>query len=97
MYKTIITLPLLLILLPVNSFAAPSENYKFKLSFQSTEGVVTFDHESHAYGRLKDCAICHSALETFGGKVTELFAHNYCKTCHESNNVPTECNDCHKK
>jgi len=97
MYRTLILLPFILSLLLVNSFAASADDYKFKITFKSTEGIVIFDHESHAYGRVKDCAICHSALKTFGGEVNELFAHNFCKTCHESNNAPTECNGCHKK
>jgi len=81
----------------VSPSAAITEAHKFIRTFQSTYGVVIFDHESHAMGRVKDCATCHSALKTFGGKVTELFAHNFCKLCHASRNGPTECNGCHRK
>ena len=96
MNKLFIPLLLVLSLLFVNAFASSTDKLNFKKNFQSTEGVVTFDHWAHAYGRVKDCAECHSALKTFGGEVNELFAHNFCKLCHTSNNGPTECNGCHK-
>lgn len=88
---------LLLSVLFVDAFATSTENLNFIKTLQSTEGVVTFDHGSHAYGRVKDCAECHSALKIFGNKVNELFAHNFCKDCHESHNGPTECSGCHKE
>ena len=95
MYRYCLPLSLLLSLIFVNAFATTNLNYKFKKIFQSTAGAVIFDHEAHATGRVKDCALCHSALKTFGGEVNELFAHNFCKLCHESNNAPTECSGCH--
>ena len=88
---------LLLSLLFVNAFATTNLNYKFKKTFQSTAGVVVFDHESHATGRTRDCAECHSALKAFGGEINELFAHNFCKLCHESNRASSECNGCHSE
>lgn len=97
MNKLFIPFLLFLNLFFVNAFATSTDNFIFKKTFQSTEGLVTFDHGAHAYGRAKDCAECHSALKAFGGHVTELFAHSFCKKCHESNNAPTECNGCHKK
>ena len=95
MNKHCILISLLLCLFYANSFAMVTDNYKFKKAFQSTSGVVIFDHEAHAMGRVKDCEFCHSALKIFGGKVNELFAHNFCKVCHDSSNGPTECNGCH--
>ncbi len=97
MNRILISLPLLLSTFIVNASATPTDNLNFKKTFQSTEGVVTFDHGAHAYGRVKDCSECHSALKTFGNKVNELFAHNFCKACHESYNAPTECSGCHKQ
>ena len=96
MYKYYLPISLLLCLFFVNAFATTTLDYKFKKTFQSTSGVVVFDHEAHAMGREKDCEFCHSALEAFGGKVNELFAHKFCKLCHQSNNGPTECNGCHR-
>lgn len=81
----------------VNAFAASTDSLNFKKTFQSKEGVVIFDHGAHAFGRVNDCAECHSALKAFGDEVNELFAHNFCKSCHETNNAPVECNGCHKK
>jgi hypothetical protein len=97
MYIRITSLSLLLSLVSVNVNATSSLDYKFIKTFQSSAGAVRFDHEAHAMGRVKDCAKCHSAMKTFGGKVSELFAHNFCKACHESNNGPTECNGCHRQ
>jgi len=97
MNRIFISLLLLISVLFVNAFASSTDNLNFKKTFQSTEGVVTFDHGAHAYGRVKDCVECHSALKTFGNKVNELFAHNFCKACHESNNAPAECSGCHKE
>ena len=95
MYMRSILISLFLSLFFINAFAAPEDIHFFKKTYQSTSGVVTFDHGSHAFGRVKDCAFCHSALKTFGGKMNELFAHNFCKACHESNNGPSECKGCH--
>jgi Cytochrome c7 and related cytochrome c len=97
MYKRCLFVTVIMGLLLVNSSTATTDVNKFTKTFQSDFGVVIFDHESHTKGRARDCATCHSALKTFGGKVNELFAHNFCKRCHESKNGPTECNGCHRK
>jgi len=97
MVKHCILISVFLSFLFVNAFAGTTDNYKFKKTFQNSYGVVIFDHEAHATSRVKDCATCHSALKIFGGRVNELFAHNFCKTCHKSRNGPTECNGCHRK
>lgn len=97
MFISVTSLLLLLCLVAANVNATSSLDYKFIKIFQSSEGTVRFDHEAHAMGRVKDCAKCHSALKTFGDQVSELFAHNFCKTCHESNNGPAECNGCHRQ
>ena len=94
MFKGWIPISVLLVPLAFNALAAETEDYNFKRTFQTSYGVVVFDHEAHAMGRVKDCATCHSALKTFGG-ISALFAHNFCKTCHASRNGPTECNGCH--
>lgn len=96
MYIRLSFFSLLLCLVSINVRANPSAEYKFTKDYQSSAGTVIFDHEAHAMGRVKDCAKCHSALKSFGGKVNELFAHNFCKTCHESNDAPTQCNGCHR-
>jgi len=95
MYKHYKIAFLLLFIFYADTLAATTDVYKFKTTFQSASGAVVFDHEAHAMGRVKDCSFCHSALKTFGGEVNELFAHKYCKICHESKGGPTECNGCH--
>ena len=85
MYHRSISISLLLGLFYVNAFAVTTDIYKFEKEYQSTLGVVTFDHEAHAMGRVKDCEFCHSALKTFGGQV------------NESRNGPTECGGCHRR
>jgi hypothetical protein len=97
MFKCGLFITVLMGLLLANSSPATTEVYKFTRTFQSDYGAVIFDHESHAMGRVKDCAACHSALEVFGGQVNELFAHNFCKRCHATHGGPTECYDCHRK
>ena len=69
-------------------------NIQFTKKYQTSFGLVTFDHQSHAADRVNECAHCHSALKTFGG-INKLFAHNYCKTCHKANEGPTTCEGCH--
>jgi hypothetical protein len=78
-----------------SAFTLNNDSHKFTMQYQTPSGTVPFDHEAHAMGRAKDCDNCHSAFKTFGGEVNEMFAHNYCTTCHEANNGPTECNGCH--
>ena len=95
MHRKGILISLVLVLLVCSGFKLDRDSYKFTKEYQSSSGVVAFDHESHSMGRAKDCNNCHSALKTFGGEVSELLAHNYCKACHEANNGPTECNGCH--
>lgn len=95
MSKIGISTSVLLFVFFCTAFASKNDSYKFTKEFQTSYGTVTFDHEAHAMGRVKDCADCHSALKTFGGQVSELFAHNFCKACHETRSGPTECNGCH--
>jgi len=78
-------------------FAGIRGDFRFQKVYENNYGTVTFNHEKHAVNAVKDCGYCHSALKIFGGKVNELFAHNVCKVCHESKNVPAECVSCHKK
>lgn len=96
MRKSGILIWLLTALFFVDAFAAEPKAHEFRKTYQTTAGVVVFDHAAHAMGRVKDCAFCHSGLKTFGGKMNELFAHTFCKKCHESGHGPTECNGCHK-
>jgi hypothetical protein len=97
MCKLVMPLSLLMVFFFCSAFKLKldSDSHKFTKEYQTSSGVVSFDHEAHAMGRAKDCNSCHSALKTFGGEVSELLAHNYCKTCHEANDGPTECNGCH--
>ncbi|PLX77900.1 MAG: hypothetical protein C0615_04495 [Desulfuromonas sp.] len=71
-------------------------NLNFTKKYLTSYGTVNFNHQSHASDRVEECAHCHSALETFGGKISQLFAHNYCQTCHKANSGPTDCNGCHE-
>lgn len=90
---------LLVLFLSLSSVAAAAdseESYKFSKEYQTSEGTVVFHHEQHAFGRVNDCVFCHSALDSFGGEMNELFAHNFCQVCHESNEGPTDCKGCHK-
>jgi len=96
MLKLCLSILLVMGFLSAAALAVPTDDFRFKKTFQSAQGVVAFDHEAHALGRVKDCATCHSALKTFGGQVNELFAHNFCQNCHASKNGPTECNGCHR-
>jgi len=88
---------LVMVLLFCSAFSKDNVDYKFSKEYQSSEGVVIFDHKIHSSERQKDCHACHSALDVFGGSMNELFAHNYCKNCHETHNGPTECNECHDR
>ena len=97
MQRHCMLISLALVLLFCTAFKLSDVNYKFTKDYPTTSGTVTFDHEAHATGRDKDCVNCHSALETFGGEVSELLAHNYCKACHETKNGPTDCNGCHSQ
>ena len=97
MHRKGILISLVLVLLICSGFTFDPENHKFTKEYQSSSGVVVFNHESHSMDRDKDCSNCHSALKIFGGEVSELLAHNYCKACHEANNGPTECNGCHDR
>ncbi len=77
------------------SFAEITGNHKFKKIYENSNGPVPFHHERHVTRFPEDCAFCHSALKTFGGKVNEMFAHKVCRVCHEKNNGPVECHECH--
>ena len=82
-----------------NSFAETNLLYKFDRTYQSSAGPVTFTHGLHAGTYLKDCAFCHSALKAFGGKVTQLFAHNFCNNCHlqKVGTLMDDCTACHSE
>lgn len=95
MQKRCMLMSLALVFFFCTGFKLNDINYKFTKEYQTSSGTVTFDHEAHASGRDKDCVNCHSALETFGGEISELLAHNYCKACHEMKNGPTDCMGCH--
>lgn len=97
MRKYSMLISLIMVLFFCSAFKLESDSYNFTREYQSSSGTVIFDHEAHAVDRNKDCVKCHNALEIFGGEVSELFAHNYCKTCHESQNGPTDCNGCHDR
>ena len=77
------------------SFADIQGDINFTKIYKNSAGAVTFYHQKHTERFLDECGYCHSALETFGGEVNELFAHKVCMVCHESYNGPTECNQCH--
>ena len=77
-----------------DSYSYVSGNYKFNKTYQTSAEAVTFYHERHVDRSKSDCGFCHSALRIFGG-VSELYAHDFCKACHESRNGPTECSQCH--
>lgn len=96
MLRLWIFISLVLVLSEIDASAVTDADYKFNRTFPSSRGDVVFDHEAHAMGRVRDCATCHSALKTFGGKVDELFGHTFCKSCHEEEEGPTECSGCHK-
>jgi len=97
MYKSVILMMLLVSVSAFYAYAVDKEDLNFKISFESSEGTVVFDHGAHAFGRVKDCAVCHGALDSFGGEVNELFAHNFCEKCHASCDAPTDCTGCHSR
>ena len=87
---------LLLLVFSVSSaFAGVQGDMNFTQVYQNSNGAVTFLHQKHADRFPDDCGYCHSALETFGGEVNELYAHKVCKLCHESHHGPIECKQCH--
>ena len=77
------------------ALAGVQGNMDFTKVYPNAKGAVTFFHQKHAERFPDDCGYCHSALETFGGQVNELFAHKVCKVCHESHHGPTDCKMCH--
>lgn len=95
MHRGCVLISLLGVFFFCSAFKLDKDSHKFTKEYQTSSGAVFFNHETHAMGRAKDCNDCHSALEAFGGEVSELLAHSYCKTCHETNNGPTGCNGCH--
>ena len=80
-----------------SALASIEGDMNFTMVYNNSAGAVTFYHQKHTERFADDCGFCHSALETFGGKVNELFAHNVCKVCHESHNGPTRCEQCHSE
>jgi hypothetical protein len=69
----------------------------FTKDYTGSEGVVSFNHQTHA-DQLKDCAFCHNNLKSFGGIVDEEFGHKFCRACHMTHeNIPTDCKSCHKR
>ena len=71
-----------------------SGNTDFTSTYESSGGMVTFPHGSHAEKLSTKCNFCHSALRTFGG-ISEMYGHKLCKFCHENNGGPKGCTDCH--
>lgn len=72
----------------------------FVKTYDTSKGVVTFNHQSHAE-TLMECAGCHGQLEAYGG-VNKKFAHTACKECHKAMgsdypNSPVRCTGCHVK
>ncbi len=96
-YKQSIFIIFFLWVFASQGFADIRGNFRFQKEYENSYGTVPFDHEKHAVSAVKDCGYCHSALKVFGGKVNELFAHNVCKVCHASKNVPVECVSCHRQ
>lgn len=74
----------------------------FTKVYETSKGVVTFDHKVHA-DVTKDCVACHEILKQFNNKVTKDFGHKGCNTCHVkvneqgSKRTPVTCTDCHIK
>jgi predicted small lipoprotein YifL len=66
------------------------------VTYQASQGQVTFDHQAHASNLA--CDSCHSTDPPIKVELGKDKAHQMCKGCHQEKGAgPTQCNGCHKK
>lgn len=78
----------------------PAEAYAAAIpgivTYQATQGKVTFPHADHA-SRLV-CSQCHRSDPPEKIAVDKTFAHGTCRACHQNSGAgPTACRNCHVK
>lgn len=95
MQKIVMTLSMIGLVFSSTLVYAADTGFAFTKKYPTSYGPVVFNHQAHATRRVEECSHCHAALETYGGKISQSYAHNYCQTCHEAKNGPTDCTGCH--
>ncbi len=67
------------------------------VSYEASNGNVTFDHAAHADKMA--CSKCHPTDPAVAIVINKDIAHTLCKGCHQTSggNAPTACAGCHVK